>query len=192
MSDMILFGGASLQKEYQNCGKKVLSESERLRQKKDHEALAKSRRKQSWRTKVREERMDDRDLRHINPEKEMEILKKNPEKDVDVKGIVKKAKSKTNVIAREHGLAEPNNPEALTHDRLYCMICDRKLDSPYIGQHENSPFEEEEVRIMCCWCFGNMSDSDIKSQVGVTKATAEISLKVYNYEQASEADQTSW
>ena len=185
MSKMILFGNG-LQKAYNGTAtNSTLTDSERKNQKSDHEALKGASAKKR---KAREERSDARIARNISPEKEMGILEKNPEKDVDVKGIQKEAKSKTNALAREHGLAQPNNPEALAHDRLHCMMCDRRLDSPHVGQYENSIFEEEEVRIMCCWCFGNMSDSDIRSQVGVSEATAEIRLRVYNPEESTKAE----
>ena len=182
---MINFGNG-LGKKYSNGAKSdVLTDSDRKNQKKDHEAL---RNASKSRRKAREERQEARMARNISPEKEMKILKENPEKDINVKAIQKEAKSKTNVLAREHGLAQPNNPEALAHDRLHCMMCDRQLDSPHVGNFDNSIFDEADVRIMCCWCFGEMSDSDIKSKVTVSEASAEIRLKVYNPEESTKAE----
>jgi len=186
MSRMINFGNG-LQKKYNGVAvNNTMTDSERKNQKKDHEALSKA---SAMKRKAREERQEARMARNISPEKEMKILEENPMKDIDVKEIQKEAKSKTNVLAREHGLAEPNNPEALAHDRLHCMMCDRRLDSPYKGLFgENSIFDEEDVRIMCCWCFGKMSDSEIKSKVSVSEADADIRLRVYNPEESTKAE----
>lgn len=182
---MINFGNG-LGKKYSNGAKSdILTDSDRKNQKKDHEAL---RNASKSRRKAREERQEARMARNISPEKEMKILKENPMKDVNVKAIQKEAKEKTNVLAREHGLAQPNNPEALAHDRLHCMMCDRQLDSPHTGNFDNSIFDEADVRIMCCWCFGEMSDSDIKSKVTVSEASAEIRLQVYNPEESTKAE----
>jgi len=182
---MINFGNG-LQKAYNGVAKtKILTDSDKKNQKKDHEALrnvSKSKRK------AREERQELRMAQNMSPDKAMKILKENPMKDIDVKQIQKQAKSETNVLAREHGLAQPDNPEALAHDRLHCMMCDRRLDHPHTNQFGNSIFDEEDVRIMCCWCFGNMSDSDIKSKVEVSEATAEIRLRVYNPEESTKAE----
>jgi hypothetical protein len=61
------------------------------------------------------------------------------------------------------------------------MMCDRKLDNPNAGNSPNSPWDDEDIRLMCCWCFGKMSDSDIKrSATNGEEASKEIRLKVYN------------
>ncbi len=185
---MINFNGASLQKKYNGLAKSdILTDSDRKNQKKDHEAL---RNASKAKRKAREARSDERIARNISPEKEMKILEQNPEKDIDVKSIQKQAKSETNALAREYGLKQPNNPEALVHDRLHCMMCDRKLDSPHTGQFgENSLFNDEDVRLMCCWCFGNMSDSEIRTTARSGKeADSEIRLKVYNPEESTKAE----
>jgi hypothetical protein len=182
---MINFGNG-LQKAYNGSAKStLLTDSDRKNLNKDREAL---RNASKAKRKAREARQEARMDRNISPEKEMKILKENPMKDVNVKQIQKKARSETNVLAREHGLKQPDNPEALAHDRLHCMMCDRTLDSPHTGNFENSIFDEADVRIMCCWCFGKMSDSDIKSKVTQSEATAEIRLKVYNPDESTKAE----
>lgn len=185
---MILISGQGLQRRYSNgtgqSGK--LTDSDKKVQQSDRAALRKASRA---RRAGREEREELRMKRNISPKEELEILKKNPEKDIDVEDIVKKAKSQTNVIAREHGLPQPNNEEALVHDRLHCMTCDRKLDSPNAGKTKDDLFDDVDVRLMCCWCFGKMSDSDIKDTMYTGKeASAEIRLKVYNPEQSTKAE----
>jgi hypothetical protein len=119
--------------------------------------------------------------KNIAPDKAIEILEKDPMNDHSVKSVIKEAYGKSNAIAREYGLAQPNHPEALKHDRLHCMMCDRKLDNPNAGNSPNSPWDDEDIRLMCCWCFGKMSDSDIKrSATNGEEASKEIRLKVYN------------
>ena len=183
MSRMIKISGQGLQRRYSNgVGEgDTISDAQRKQQKKDHEALrahSKSKRVE------REARMEVRVERNISPEVEMERLKKDPTKDIDVKKIVKTAKSKTNVLAREYGLKEPNNPEALSHDRLHCYTCDRSLDSPNAyKQNEDMKdlFDDEEVRILCCWCFGKMDEAQIKFTMRKNEeATKEIRLAIYD------------
>ncbi len=183
---MINFGNG-LQKAYNGVAKsKILTDSDKKNQKNDHNAL---RNASKAKRKAREERQELRIASNLSPDKEMKILKENPMKDIDVKQIQKQAKSETNVLAREHGLTQPNNPEALAHDRLHCMMCDRKLDSPNNYKSVNHGlFDDSEVRTMCCWCFGKMSDSEIRSKVNVTEATAEIRLKVYNPDESTKAE----
>ena len=132
-------------------------------------AASKARREQ------REKRMRTRDSRKTDPKTE-------------VKNYVK---STTNVIARKYGLVQPNNPEALAHDRLHCITCDRELHIP--DAHEDigveSLFDDDEVRMLCCWCFGKMGDDEIKDTMKTgLEATAEIRLRVYNPEESTELE----
>lgn len=191
MSRMIKINGAGLQRRYSSgAGEgEIVSDAKRKQQIKDHEALrAHSKSKRS----AREERMEAREERNISPEVEMERLKKNPTKDIDIKRIVKTAKSKTNVLAREYGLKEPDNPEALSHDRLHCFTCDRKLDSPNVykqNEEMKDLFEDEEVRMLCCWCFGRMDESEIKVTMRKNEeATKEIRLAIYDPIESTKAE----
>jgi hypothetical protein len=176
---MINFGNG-LQRKYSNgvSGGNNKSDREKLADKKDREALRKaSEAKRSKREARQQARMD----KNIAPDKAIEILEKDPMNDHSVKSVIKEAYGKSNAIAREYGLAQPNHPEALKHDRLHCMMCDRKLDNPNAGNSPNSPWDDEDIRLMCCWCFGKMSDSDIKrSATNGEEASKEIRLKVYN------------
>ncbi len=190
MSNMMNFNGASLQRKYNGTARSnILTNSERNQQQKDYDALkASSRAKREAREKRQEERM----AKNVSPEKAIEILEQNPTADIDVKGLQQKALEQTNVIARKYGLSEPNNPEALKHDRFHCATCDRKLDSPnaHKGTDTDGLFDDEDIRLMCCWCFGRMTDSDIKSTMRIegAEADAEIRLKVYNPIESTKAE----
>lgn len=183
---MILISGQNLQRRYSNGTESdILTNAKRNQQKNDFEALKKaSQAKRAEREVRQEERMQK------NPKIALETLEQNPLKDVDVKEIVKKASEQTNVLARKYGLKEPNNPEALAHDRFHCICCDRKLHNP--NAHKESElglFDESEVRLMCCWCFGKMGDSQIKDTMYTgMEATAEIRLKVYNPVESTKAE----
>jgi hypothetical protein len=185
---MINFSGQGLQRKY---GKKDQDDPDLSKnvKNKDHEALRKASR---GKREAREKRMAIREDNNLSPDKKLEQLKKNPMKDINVIDIVSKAKEKTGVIAREYNLPEPKNPEALAHDRKHCYHCDRRLDSPNVVKQNglaSDLFEEEEIRLLCCWCFGNMGDSDIKLTMrsGID-ASKEIRLKVYNPEESSKAE----
>jgi hypothetical protein len=186
---MIHINGQGLQRKYSNGASSTLkTNAEKSQAQKDRDALKKA---SLAKRKAREARAEKREMRlnNANPEVAIKILEENPEKDINVAQIQKEAMSKTNALAREFGLSEPNNPEALAHDRLHCMMCDRTLDSPHTNQFGGeSIFDEEDVRLMCCWCFGKMSDSDIKHEIEPKEATAEIRLKVYNPIESTKAE----
>ena len=186
---MIHINGQGLQRKYSNGASSTLkTNAEKSQAQKDREALKKA---SLAKRKAREARAEKREMRlnNANPEVAIKILEENPEKDINIAQIQKEAMSKTNALAREFGLSEPNNPEALAHDRLHCMMCDRTLDSPHTNQFGGeSIFDEEDVRLMCCWCFGKMSDSDIKHEIEPKEATAEIRLKVYNPIESTKAE----
>ena len=185
---MINFSGQGLQRKYRNKIDTDLHLNENTKTK-DREALRKH--SQSKRAR-REARLAERDEQNISPEKEMERLKKDPTKDIDVKKIVSNAKSKTNVLAREYGVKEPNNPEALAHDRLHCFTCDRRLDSPNAYKQDEDMkdlFDDEEVRILCCWCFGKMDEAQIKFTMRKDEdATKEIRLAIYDPIESTKAE----
>lgn len=186
---MIHINGQGLQRKYSNGASSTLkTNAEKSQAQKDRDALKKA---SLAKRKAREARAEKREMRlnNANPEVAIKILEENPEKDINIAQIQKEAMSKTNALAREFGLSEPNNPEALAHDRLHCMMCDRTLDSPHTNQFGgDSIFDEEDVRLMCCWCFGKMSDSDIKHEIEPKEATAEIRLKVYNPIESTKAE----
>ena len=186
---MIHINGQGLQRKYSNGASSTLkTNAEKQRAKNDRDALKKA---SLAKRKAREARAEKREMRlnNANPELAIKILEENPEKDINVAQIQKEAMSKTNALAREFGLSEPNNPEALAHDRLHCIMCNRTLDSPHTNQFGGeSIFDEEDVRLMCCWCFGKMSDSDIKHHIDPKEATAEIRLKVYNPIESTKAE----
>lgn len=186
MSRMINFGNGLGHKYNGVASSKLKSLADKDREAKDREALSKA---SKLKRAKREARMEARMERNIAPDKAIEILESNPMEDHSVKKVIKKAFAQSNAIAREYGLAEPNHPEALAHDRLHCMMCNRKLDNPNAGNAPNSPWADEEIRLMCCWCFGKMSDSDIKrSANNGEEASKEIRLKVYNPEESSKEE----
>lgn len=187
---MILISGQNLQRRYSTTSKSnILTNSQITQQKNDHNALREASKKKRVQREARQQlRME----KNMSPEKALQVLEDNPTKDINVKAIQEKAKSQTNVLARKYGLAEPDNQEALNHDRLHCFTCDRKLDSPNAHKQENgldSLFDDEEIRLMCCWCFGKMGDDQIKSTIRTDdEATSEIRLKVYNPEESTKAE----
>ena len=175
---MILISGQNLQRRYSNGTESdILTNAKRTEQKNDFDALKKaSQAKRAQREAKQDARMQK------DPRVAIKTLEENPLKDVNVQEIVKIASEKTNVLARQYGLVEPNNPEALAHDRTHCITCDRKLHNPNAHKDaENSLFDESEVRLMCCWCFGKMGDSQIKDTMYTGRqADAKIRLAVYN------------
>ena len=127
---MININGQGLQRKYSNGSSSNLkTNAQKSQAQKDREALKKA---SLAKREAREARAEKREMRlnNANPELAIKILEENPEKDINVNQIQKEAMAKTNVLAREFGLSQPNNPEALAHDRLHCSACDRKLDSP--------------------------------------------------------------
>lgn len=186
MSRMINFGNG-LQHKYNGvASSKLKSNAERDREAKDREALREASKK---RREKRLARMEARMEKNIAPDKAVEILEERPMEDVSVKKVVQNAFAQSNAIAREYGLAEPNHPEALAHDRLHCMMCNRKLDQPNAGNIPNSPWADEEIRLMCCWCFGKMGDEQIRrSAYSGKEADSKIRLKVYNPVESSKEE----
>lgn len=129
---------------------------------------------------LREARMAQREQKLGTPQSQLDNL--DMTKDPKVINIIEQAKAETNVLARKYNLQEPDNEEALKHDRLHCITCDRRLDSPNAHKEDgDSIFDDEDVRLMCCWCFGNMGEDKIKSTMKTgLEATKEIRLQVYN------------
>ncbi|RLD63432.1 MAG: hypothetical protein DRI84_09665 [Bacteroidetes bacterium] len=188
---MININGQGLQRKYSNGSSSNLKTiAQKTQQQKDHEALRKA---SLAKREAREARAEKRQARsnNANPEVAIKILEENPEKDINVAQIQKQALSKTNALAREFGLSQPNNAEALAHDRLHCSACDRKLDQP--NAHKSlgiKPlFEDEDIRLLCCWCFGKMGESDIKSSMySGLEADAKVRLQVYNPIESTKAE----
>lgn len=188
---MIHINGQGLQRKYSNGASSTLkTNAEKSQAQKDREALKKA---SLAKRKAREARAEKREMRleNANPEKALKNLEENPEKDIDVDKIQKQALSKTNALARKFGLSQPNNPEALAHDRLHCSACDRKLDQPdaHKSVNLNGLFEDEDVRLLCCWCFGKMGESDIKNTMySGLEADAKVRLQVYNPIESTKAE----
>jgi len=188
---MININGQGLQRKYSSGSSSNLkTNAQKSREQNDKEALKKA---SLTKRKAREVRAEKRQARlnDANPEVAIKILEENPEKDINVANIQKQALSKTNVLAREFGLSQPNNPEALAHDRLHCSTCDRKLDQP--DAHKSlgveSLIDDADIRLLCCWCFGKMGESDIKSTMYSGKeADAKVRLKVYNPIESTKAE----
>ena len=188
---MININGQGLQRKYSNGSSSNLkTNAQKSQAQKDREALKKA---SLAKREAREARAEKREMRlnNANPELAIKILEENPEKDINVNQIQKEAMAKTNVLAREFGLSQPNNPEALAHDRLHCSACDRKLDNP--NAHKSlgiKPlFEDEDIRLLCCWCFGKMGESDIKSTMySGLEADSKVRLQVYNPIESTKAE----
>jgi len=180
MSEMIHLKWGQLQRHYAGKIETPESEKQRIQKQKDANAWNAT---MNAKREARLAKQAKRDEKHINPHQELEILESNPTKDVDIKKIVDEAKSKTNVLARQYGLPEPNNPEALARDRLHCLACDRELHSP--DAHKRAGlgglFDDAEVRILCCWCFGRFGDEKIQTMTEQKgDADKRIRLAVYD------------
>lgn len=199
MTKMINFSGQELQRNYSNGAGSVITDKQREQQRKDFEALRKITEAKKAKTARREalmtQRDDNRESLDVKLEKEIELIPiKEQQKIKDIKESAErlighrliKAKEKTNLLARQHGLPEPNNPEAVRHDRLHCYNCDTTLHLPnaYKSLDEDiaSLFDDESVRHLCCFCFSKMSHEEITIRKG--EATPEIRMAVYNPEEA--------
>lgn len=181
MSKMINFSGQGLQRAYTKKNSE-LSTQEQEQKKQDREALRKY--AESQREK-REARMNARMEKNKPITKEVEDFEKNGLSEEEIAKVTDGVMEKTNALARKYGLPQPNNKEALEHDRTHCFACDRKLDSPnaHKGGDLEKLFEDDgDVRILCCWCFGRMGDDEIKTTMRIegAEADAKIRLQVYN------------
>ncbi len=188
MSNMINFGNGLGKKYSGNPTGNTKTEAEKKVASSDREALRKA---GQLKRHAREEREAKRAQKVVEPQTQLDNFEKDPTKDIAVGAVLDKAKAKTNALAREYALPEPNNPEALKHDRLHCATCDRTLDDP--NAHKSAGleglFDDAEVRIMCCWCFGRMSHDKIKSTMYSGKeATKEIRLAIYNPAESTKAE----
>jgi len=175
MSRMIKFGNGLQRKYIANPESDVVSDAEKTQAQKDREAL----RKHSEAKRVeREARLEHRDANRksviedsqeqiaLTKQDKLDRLKQlEDEKESKIERQVMEAKGKTNHLARKYGLKEPNNPEALKHDRFHCYRCDMKLHIP--NAYKELPkevqvlFGDDDVRHLCCFCFGKMEDGEI-------------------------------
>lgn len=187
----------SLGKSYtNNVETKLLSNGAKTQLQKDMDALKVS---ANTKREARMSRMDNRDNNRVTLDIKIgqEIVELKVNEVADIKSIEKQAleqvenrlieaKEKTNVLARKYGLAEPNNPEALKHDRLHCFGCDRRLHNPNAYKDLDSEianlFDDDSVRHLCCWCFGAMNSEQITSIRSTDDITKEIRLAIYNPE----------
>lgn len=202
--------GNGLQRKYlTNPESDVVSDAEKTQKEKDHEALrthAESRRAQ------REARMVERDtnrksitedckeqIKLVKRDEKDRLIQLENNKENRIENQVKEAKEKTNHLARKHGLEEPNNPEALKHDRYHCYKCDMKLHIPdaykQLPKEVQQLFEDDnEVRHLCCFCFGKMEDGEI-TKLQDKESDRKIRMAIYNpeiyvRENAEESHQT--
>jgi len=176
MSRMINFGNG-LQKKYSDKSEdKPVSDADKKQVDKDHEALRKHHESKREERDTRLQYRDDNRKSIIEDSEEQIKLTKRDKKDRlkqleagkenKIERQMVEAKEKTNHLAREHGLEEPNNPEALKHDRLHCYKCDMHLHVP--NAYKDLPTDvqallgnDNDVRHLCCYCFGKMDDGEI-------------------------------
>ena len=193
---MILFGNG-LQKKYNTkIESDIKSDAEKSQDEKDREALNKY---SASKRKERESRLEERDKNRksitedskdqikLNKKDEVNRLKQlEDNRENKIERQVKEAKEKTGHLARKHGLAEPNNPEALEHDRLHCYKCDTHLHIPdaykKLPKEVQALFgEDSDVRHFCCFCFGKMEDGEI-IKLQDTESDKKIRMMIYNPE----------
>ena len=196
MSRMINFGNG-LQKKYKaEPESDIDSDAEALRKKKDREALRKH---SKARAGAREARLESRDENRKSitedEEEQIELTKKDKvdrlqqledNKENKIERQIKEARGKTGHLARKHGLSEPNNPEALEHDRLHCYKCDTHLHIP--DAYKELPEEvqalfgnDNDVRHFCCFCFGKMEDGEI-IKLQDSESDRKVRMMIYNPE----------
>lgn len=213
---MMHISGQNLQRRYSNDAGEtdIISDSQRKQQQNDHNALKDLARAKRADREARQakriaeqkafdvkaqEKIEKLDIKKIEKIEEIinepsrlaetkveriEQIKNSKENEIKIQG--KDVLEKTNSLARKYNLPEPNNPEALKHDRFHCYTCDRELDQP--NNYKSIPDEiksifggDEEVRTLCCWCFGRMSADDVKFTAQSGKdATKEIRMAIYD------------
>ncbi len=193
MSRMINFGNG-LQKKYKTEEESdIKSDAENKRIDKDREALKKHSKAKAG---AREARLKERDdnrksvidysLEQIDEAEKDKVNRLQQLEDNKYNRIdrqIDEAKQKTNHLARKHGLAEPNNPEALDHDRLHCYKCDIHLHIPNaykkLPEEVQSLFDDQDVRHLCCYCFGKMEDGEIV-KLQDSESDRKIRMMIYN------------
>lgn len=196
MSRMIKFGNGLQRKYNTNPESDIVSDAEKTQAQKDHEALRKHAEAKRANREARMNYRDDNRKTIIDDSKQqieltkrdkldrLEQLESNREDKIERQ--IKEAKEKTNHLARKYGLKEPDNPEALKHDRYHCYKCDMRLHIP--DAYKNLPDEvqqlfsnDEDVRHLCCYCFGKMEDQEIiKLQEG--ESDKKVRTMVYSPE----------
>ena len=197
MTRMIKFGNGLQRKYLDESSDKLVSDADKKQLDNDQEALRKhheSKREErdtrlNYRDDNRKSIADDaKEQIELTKKDEVDSLKNlEDNKENRIESQIKEAKEKTNHLAREHGLSEPNNPEALKHDRYHCYICDMHLHIP--DAYKNLPQDvqlllgkDEDVRHLCCYCFGKMEDGEIiKTQTSET-SDKKIRLMIYDPE----------
>ena len=71
--------------------------------------------------------------------------------------------SKTNLIARQHGIKEPDMPEAIKYDNTHCISCGDELHNPDAYKDSDIDYlkvmekmNQKKINTLCCSCFGTM------------------------------------
>lgn len=176
MTRMIKFGNGLQRKYLDQTSDKLVSDADKTQAQKDQEALHKHAESKREARDARLKHRDENRKSIIEDSKEqIELTKKDKvnrlqelEDNLEnkIERQVDEAKGKTNHLARKHGLQEPDNPEALKHDRLHCYKCDMHLHIP--DAYKDLPVEvqsllgnDNDVRHLCCFCFGKMDDGEI-------------------------------
>ena len=193
---MINFGNG-LQKKYtKDSETDFKSDSDNERIDNDREALRKHSKAKAEARDSRLQHRDDNRKSVIEDSEEQIVLTKKDKvdriqqlednKENKIERQIDEAKGKTGHLARKHGLAEPNNPEALKHDRLHCYKCDMHLHIP--NAYKNLPKDvqalfgnDEDVRHFCCFCFGKMDDGEIV-KLQDSESNRKIRMMIYNPE----------
>ncbi len=173
---MINFGNGLQRKYLDKTSDEPVSDAEKTQAQKDQEALRKH---AESKREARDARLKHRDenRKSITEDAKEQIVLTKKDKVTRLQELednlenktqrqIDEAKEKTNHLAREHGLDEPNNPEALKHDRLHCYKCDMHLHIP--NAYKDLPEDvqallgsDNDVRHLCCYCFGKMDDGEI-------------------------------
>lgn len=197
MSRMINFGNGLQRKYLDESSDKLVSDADKTQAQKDQEALRKH---AESKAEKRNAKLDKRDANRkdlVEDAKDQIVLTKKDkvdrleQLDDDLENKIERqvveAKEKTNHLAREHGLKEPDNPEALKHDRYHCYRCDTHLHVPDAYKDLDPEVQalfggDEDVRHLCCYCFGKMEDGEIVKVQTKKGSSKKVRLMIYDPE----------
>ncbi len=197
MSRMINFGNGLQRKYLDETSDKPVTDADKTQAQKDQEALRKYAESKAAKRNAKLDKRDANRKDLVEGAKEqieltkqdkidrLQDLEDNLENKIERQVI--EAKEKTNHLAREHGLKEPDNPEALKHDRYHCYRCDMHLHVPDAYKDLDPEVQslfggDEEVRHLCCYCFGKMEDGEIIKVQTKETSSKKVRLMIYDPE----------
>lgn len=102
------------------------------------------------------------------------------------KAIETKKLSKTNLLARQHGLTEPDAPEAIKFDNKHCISCGSRLHDPKAYEKSEINYlevmekmKQKKINTLCCSCFGQTMRNGQVIQ-NIKEPDSDVFKKVYD------------